>query len=135
MHALLDLFGAAFEEIDTYSAQRPDAAYLGNLLGSDDFVALVAMQESGIVGGLVAYELRKFEQRRSEFYIYDLAVDFVYRRQGIATALIEALKPIAIARGGSMMYVQADPVDAAAVALYAKLGTREDVLHFDIAPH
>jgi aminoglycoside 3-N-acetyltransferase I len=29
--------------------------------------------------------------------------------------------------------VQADPGDAAAVALYAKLGVREEVLHFDIA--
>jgi aminoglycoside 3-N-acetyltransferase I len=31
------------------------------------------------------------------------------------------------------MYVQADIVDDPAVALYTKLGVREDVLHFDIA--
>jgi aminoglycoside 3-N-acetyltransferase I len=29
--------------------------------------------------------------------------------------------------------VQADLGDAPAIALYSKLGTREDVLHFDIA--
>jgi aminoglycoside 3-N-acetyltransferase I len=29
--------------------------------------------------------------------------------------------------------VQADHGDDAAIALYTKLGTREDVLHFDIA--
>jgi aminoglycoside 3-N-acetyltransferase I len=31
-------------------------------------------------------------------------------------------------------FVQADLGDDAAIALYTKLGVREDVLHFDIAP-
>jgi aminoglycoside 3-N-acetyltransferase I len=76
--------------------------------------------------------LEKFEQARSEIYIYDLAVALPYRRQGIATALIEALKEIARQRGTYVIFVQADPPDDAAVALYTKLGTREEVLHFDI---
>jgi aminoglycoside 3-N-acetyltransferase I len=81
----------------------------------------------------VAYELRKFEQRRSEFYIYDLAVLEPHRRCGIATVLIEALKPIARSRSGWVIFVQADAVDASAVALYDKLGVREEaVFHFDI---
>lgn len=39
------------------------------------------------------------------------------------------------ARGAYVIFVQADTgfEDAAAVALYTKLGVREDVLHFDIA--
>ena len=53
---------------------------------------------------------------------------------GVATALIEELKSIARMRGAYVIYVQADPPDAPAVALYTKLGIREDVLHFDIAP-
>jgi aminoglycoside 3-N-acetyltransferase I len=32
-----------------------------------------------------------------------------------------------------VIFVQADKGDAPAVALYTKLGIREDVLHFDIA--
>jgi aminoglycoside 3-N-acetyltransferase I len=84
------------------------------------------------VGGLAAYELRKFEQERSEIYIYDLAVALSHRRQGIATALIEALRGIARARGATVIFVQADVPDAAAIALYTKLGSREDVLHFDV---
>jgi aminoglycoside 3-N-acetyltransferase I len=57
-----------------------------------------------------------------------------HRRQGIATALIDALRAIAAERGAWVIYVQADTgeEDAAAIALYTKLGTREDVLHFDI---
>jgi aminoglycoside 3-N-acetyltransferase I len=131
--AWLTMFGEAFEDEDSYGRSRPSAAYLGRLLGSDSFIALAAMQDETVVGGLAAYELPKFEQERSEIYIYDLAVAAAHRRQGVATALIEALKPIASALGAWVIYVQADHGDAPAIALYSKLGTREDVLHFDIA--
>jgi aminoglycoside 3-N-acetyltransferase I len=43
---------------------------------------------SGVVGGIAAYELKKLEQERSEFYINNLAVAAAYRREGMATALI-----------------------------------------------
>jgi aminoglycoside 3-N-acetyltransferase I len=56
-----------------------------------------------------------------------------YRRQGIATALIEHLRGLSAERGAWVVYVQADYGDDAAIALYGKLGTREEVLHFDIA--
>jgi aminoglycoside 3-N-acetyltransferase I len=78
--------------------------------------------------------LPKFEQARSELYIYDLAVAEAKRRRGIATALIRALQQLAAERGIWVAFVQADLGDDAAIALYTKLGVREDVLHFDIAP-
>ena len=81
---------------------------------------------------LAAYELKKFEQERSEIYIYDLAVAAGHRRRGVATALIRELQRIGTERGAYVIFVQADPPDAPAVALYSKLGVREDVLHFDI---
>lgn len=133
MDALLSVFGEAFGEVETYGAARPGRAYMQRLLGSDSFVALVALADGAVVGGLAAYELVKFERERSEFYIYDLAVAAAHRRCGIATALIGALRRIAGSRGAHVVFVQADPVDGPAVALYEKLGTREDVLHFDIA--
>ena len=77
--------------------------------------------------------LDKFEQERREIYIYDLAVAAPHRRRGIATALIAELQQIAAERGAWVIYVQADYGDAPAVALYTKLGVREDVMHFDIA--
>ncbi|HVL77312.1 MAG TPA: AAC(3)-I family aminoglycoside N-acetyltransferase [Noviherbaspirillum sp.] len=132
MHALLTMFGEAFNEVDTYGAKRPSAAYLGRLLDRDDFIALVAMKNGEVIGGLAAYDLHKFEQERSEIYIYDLAVAQAHRRQGIATALILALKKIARARGAYVVFVQADGDDAQAIALYSRLGLREDVVHFDI---
>lgn len=132
MEALLTTFGEAFNEVETYGKNRPSAGYLTGLLGSDYFIALAALKGSEVVGGLAAYELKKFEQERSEIYIYDLAVAAGQRRQGIATALIQELKGIAAARGAYVVFVQADAGDDPAIELYTKLGAREDVLHFDI---
>src|SRR3954468_10851662 len=130
---MLTMFGEAFGDPETYGRARPGAAYLRRLLGSESFIALAALSGGEVVGGLAAYELRKFEQERSEIYIYDLAVATAYRRQGIATGLILELRRIAAARGAYVIFVQADLADAPAIALYTKLGIREDVLHFDIA--
>ena len=132
MEAMMTVFGDAFEDRDTYTFYRPSREYLQRLLGSVHFIALAALKGEMVAGGLAAYELEKFEQERSEIYIYDLAVAADHRRQRIATALIEDLKRIAAARRAYVIYVQADRGDAPAIALYSKLGAREDVLHFDI---
>jgi aminoglycoside 3-N-acetyltransferase I len=134
MDALLRTFGEAFNEVDTYTAKPPSKDYLRRLLGDDTFIALAAVKRGEVVGGIAAYELRKFEQERSEIYIYDLAVAGGHRREGIATALIARLRKIAAERGAYVIFVQADtsPEDEPAIALYTKLGSREDVLHFDI---
>ncbi|MEL6364214.1 MAG: AAC(3)-I family aminoglycoside N-acetyltransferase [Pseudomonadota bacterium] len=134
LRALNALFANAFEEPETYLAAPPSDAYLERLLADPAFIPLAAFDGETLVGGLVAYELKKLEQARSEIYIYDLAVDAAHRRKGVATALIERVKEIARERGAWTVYVQADLGDDPAVALYTKLGVREDVLHFDIDP-
>jgi aminoglycoside 3-N-acetyltransferase I len=132
MESLLDLFAEAFNEPETYSGARPDRKYQQRLLAQEYFIALTAVIDGTVVGGLVAYELQKFEQARSEIYIYDLAVAASHRRQGIATSLIRELQNIATNRGAWVIFIQADQGDAPAIALYDKLGSREEVLHFDI---
>jgi aminoglycoside 3-N-acetyltransferase I len=126
------LFGRAFGDPETYGAAPPSDRYLTNLLAKEHVFALVALLADEVIGGLVAYELDKFERERSEIYIYDLAVAEEHRRKGAATALIERLREIAAERGAWVVYVQADYGDDPAIALYTKLGVREDVLHFDI---
>jgi aminoglycoside 3-N-acetyltransferase I len=130
--ALLTMFGEAFEDPDSYGSARPSPAYVSRLLSRDHFIALAALDGGAVVGGIAAYVLEKFEQERSEIYIYDLAVAETHRRRGIATAMIAELQRIAAERGVYVIYVQADFGDDPAVALYTKLGVREDVLHFDI---
>lgn len=134
MEALMTVFGDSFSDVDTYTGNRPSKDYMRGLLSSDYFIALVAQENEEVVGGLAAYELKKFEQERSEIYIYDLAVKKSYRRRGIATRLIGALKGIAITRKAYVIIVQADTgvEDEPAISLYTKLGKREEVLHFDI---
>jgi aminoglycoside 3-N-acetyltransferase I len=132
---MLFMFGRAFGEPANYAERQPDDPYLRSLLASDTFIAVAAVADSEVIGGIAAYVLRKFEQARSELYIYDLAVEEQNRRQGVATAMIGELQNLAVARGIYVIFVQADHGDAPAIALYSKLGVREDVLHFDIAPH
>lgn len=129
---MLDLFGRAFDDPERYVSNLPDDAYIASLLARDEFVALVAVEDSVVIGALAGYELKKFEQPCSEFYIYDIAVDEVHRRKGVATDLIHKFGEIAAGKNGSVVFVQADYGDEPAIALYTKLGRREDVMHFDI---
>lgn len=132
IRALNALYSDAFGEPENYADLPPPDDWLLARLDDPAVIALVAEDAGCVVGALTGYILPKLEQARSEIYIYDLAVAESHRRQGIATALIDALQPIAREAGAWVIYVQADYGDEPAVALYTKLGEREDVLHFDI---
>lgn len=135
LHKLMQVFAAAFEDVETYVSKPPTTTYLKNLLQNPTNIVIVATAANDeIVGGLIAYELQKFEQEWSEIYLYDLAVAESYRRQGIATQLITELKLIAKKRGAKAIFVQADNIDTPAIALYTGLasGIESEVTHFDI---
>lgn len=132
MEEILDLFGEEFEEKETYGANRPGKDYMDGLLGRGSFIALAAVSNERVIGALCAYEFKKFEQERSEIYIYDLAVAKEFRRKGVATALINAVQPIAREMGAWVIFIQAEWDDEAPVALYTKLGKKENIHHFDI---
>jgi aminoglycoside 3-N-acetyltransferase I len=131
---LLKLFGEVFEEPETYQHAVPDDDYLKDFLSVTEHIVLVAQLSDGtIVGGLVAYELKKFEQSRSEIFVYDLAVREAHRRRGIATTFFEKLKLIAKERGAYEIFVQADKGDEGAISLYRSLSTGElEAHHFEI---
>jgi aminoglycoside 3-N-acetyltransferase I len=133
LKALLKVFGEAFHDTDAYARAVPSDAYLQSLLAKPHFIVLAATDGDEVIGGLAAYELEKFEQERREIYIYDLAVCERHRRKGIATQLIGELRRIAIRRKAYVLFVQADKEDIPAIRLYESLGTKEEVLHFDIA--
>jgi aminoglycoside 3-N-acetyltransferase I len=128
------LFGRAFDDADSYQGAMPSDAYVRDYLHNSGNIFLAAAEGEAVIGAMAAYVLQKFERERSEIYIYDLAVDEGHRRKGVATALIERLKVVARERGAYVIYVQADYGDDPAINLYTKLGTREDVMHFDITP-
>ncbi len=129
---LLRVFGEAFGEVDAYQHSVPSDEYLSRLLMKQHFIAVVAMKDEEVVGGLAAYQLDKFEQDRREIYIYDLAVLEGHRRKGVATGMINELRDIAAERNVYVIFVQADLGDGPAIALYESLGTKETAYHFDI---
>ena len=135
MRALLSVFADAFEMDEEYLNAQPGNDYLQTRLSAPHFITLVAKKEDEIIGGLCAYVLDKFEQQRAEIYLYDLAVLCAYRRRGVATALIQALKSEALACGANVIFVQADGDDHVARSLYSGLGQPEKVVHYDINPH
>ena len=98
------LFGRVFDDPDAYCSKRPGKEYLEDLLAREHIVVLVALSDSEVVGVLVAYQLDKFEQARSELYIYDLAVAERHRRQGLATALIRSLQEVASDRNAWVVF-------------------------------
>lgn len=132
LRAMLALFAEVFDDPASYSSNPPSDEYLRGLLAKPHFIALAARDGEEVIGGLAAYVLDKFEQARSEIYIYDLAVSARHRRRGVATSLLRALQRIGAERGAWVIFVQADPPDEPAIRLYESLGTREEVLHFDI---
>ena len=134
MRGINALFADVFEDPEHYASTPPADEWLRAQLANPTVIALAALDGEAVVGALTGYVLAKLEQERSEIYIYDLAVAISHQRRGIATALIGHLQDMAREIGAWVIYVQADHGDDPAIALYTKLGTREDVMHFDIAP-
>lgn len=131
------VFAHGFEDPESYTDAPPGGDWAARWLANPDHIALLAERAGEPVGALAAYVLPKFEQERSEIYIYDLAVLEPARRQGVASGLIAHLRGIAREIGAWTIFVQADivPEDEPARALYRKLASEEiTALHFDIAP-
>lgn len=69
-----------FEESESYRISDLSNAFLRDFLGDKRHIVLSALSEHNeVVGGLVAYELKKFEKDRSEIFVYDLAVSESHR--------------------------------------------------------
>lgn len=132
MRALTKALGEIFEEEDVYSGAPPGDEWLLGLLRDPHFIAMAAVKEGVVAGGLAGYVLPKFEQERSEIFIYDLGVRASYRRKGIALALLREMGNVAKQKRAWAVFIQADADNEPAIALYSKLGPREDAVHFDI---
>jgi len=66
LRGMLAKFGKAFDEVEAYGGHPPGTEYLRELLAGESFIALAALQGDEVVGGVAAYELKKFEQERCE---------------------------------------------------------------------
>lgn len=109
----------------------PDRSYLESLVAMDGFVTIAAFRKGEVIGGLTAYTLPSYYTQSSEMYLYDLAVDISYQRQGIGKQLLSALTEYCQKNNCHEFFVQADAVDEHAIEFYrATGGIGEKVMHF-----
>ena len=129
LRAVTAMFGDVFEEPDTYGDHPPDQDYLARWLSRSTNIALIAEAGGDVVGGLVAYVWDKFERAQTEIYLYDLAVVPEFRRRGVATGLMDALRPIAKGVGAHVIMVQTEADNEAAITgeLAAAQGAAADI--------
>ena len=132
LRSIVELFAREFDEPPDPLAPASHDGYLGQLLARESFVAIAALADGVVVGGITGHVLPKSGEARSELYLYDLAVASDWRRRGIAAAMIEKLKDVAREKGAHLIFVQADVGDSPAIALYSRYSARRDVLHFEI---
>jgi hypothetical protein len=59
---LMRVFAEAFEDSETYTSRKPSLDYIISLLDNPCNIVLVARDDKTVVGGLIAYELQKFEK-------------------------------------------------------------------------
>lgn len=110
----------------------PASAHLQKLLGKSDFFVFAAIIENKVAGGLTAYVLDQYYARKPIAYIYELAVDSNYQRQGIGTKLIAEMNNYCKEKGFQEVFVQAEKVDDYALDFYrsTKPTGEEQIVHF-----
>lgn len=74
------------------------------------------------VGFLRGSALLQVEDRRPQFFLYEVAVDEEYRRQGVGRSLVDAMLRFARDRGFAEAFVFTSPRNRPAVGLYRSTG-------------
>jgi aminoglycoside 3-N-acetyltransferase I len=125
--SLIDLFNMVFEEEPKIRSE----AHLLKLLSRNDFIAIAAISENEVLGGLTAYELQMYYSEYSEIFLYDLAVKPEYQRIGIGKGLIQSLKEYCIKNNIETFFVMAHEEDEHAIEFYHSTGGKsEKVVNF-----
>ncbi|GAB5408531.1 MAG: hypothetical protein BalsKO_08960 [Balneolaceae bacterium] len=112
---LIKLFERVFG-MDNFSI--PSEKYLQSLLQNNGFDVFIAYKNNMVVGGLTTYILPQYYSKKPIAYIYDLAVDNDYQRQGIGMKLMEEVKKIYLVKGFEDVFVQAEMIDKHAIEFY-----------------
>ena len=103
-------------------APRPDATR--RFLASADHHLLVAYASGEPAGFVTGVELTH-PDKGTEMFLYELGVAQRFRRKGIGTMLVAALRDLAVERGCYGMWVLTDRSSDAALATYRAAGARE----------
>jgi aminoglycoside 3-N-acetyltransferase I len=100
----------------------PSDEYLSSLLSRADFHVVAAFFNDQLIGGLTAFELPLYKAEGAEMFLYEIAVEPGYRKQGVATGLIEYLKNTCVEKQVKEMYVGTSVNNQPAIKLYRATG-------------
>ncbi len=102
--------------------QKPSLSHMRDLLAHDENYMIVASEGSSPVGFLVSYRMPKLARDASMIYLYEIAVAPAYRRQGIATRMIDLLKSLCQEAGVIEIWVGTEKDNIPARRLYESTG-------------
>lgn len=89
---------------------------------------LLIAEVDGVPAGFVTGVEMRHPDKGLELFVYELGVDEAYQRQGVASALLDALDERAVELGATGCWTATEPHNTAALATYARRGGhREDV--------
>jgi ribosomal protein S18 acetylase RimI-like enzyme len=106
----------------------PDLATSERFLVTPGHHLLMAYAD-GLPAGFVSGVELTHPDKGTEMFLYELAVDEAFRRQGIGKALVGELLSIAKALGCYDMWVLTDHDNDAALATYRTTGTTDESSH------
>lgn len=112
------------EQIEALSHLFDGPANIGatnRFLTKEDHHILVGYEEALPVGFVTGVEVTH-PDKGTEMFLYELAVDEQFRRNGFGRALVQSLEQLARERGCYGMWVLTDEHNEAALATYAHSG-------------
>ena len=120
---LIRMFG--FDDESEHQIFSSDK-YIQNMLAQSGFHVIVALENSKLIGGLTAYEMKMFKRETTEMFLYEIEVAEMHRQKGIGKALIEFPKKICAEKGIVEMFVGTEKENLPARKLYASTGGAAD---------
>jgi ribosomal protein S18 acetylase RimI-like enzyme len=103
-----------------------DEAQAAHFLSQPDNALFIAFVGDKEVGFATAYRLQRFDNLRAEVLLYEIGVEEGFRRQGIASELISAVKKWATEIGAAEVWVLTEEDNNAAKSLYKATGGGEE---------
>jgi ribosomal protein S18 acetylase RimI-like enzyme len=116
---------------DTLPSQKTITKFLSN----SHNILLSAELDGLLVGQAIGYILERWDVDAPMLFLYSIDVAENYRRRGIGTALIAAIREIGMLQGCAEGFVLTNESNFAAMQLYqstgGKISTPDDVVMFE----
>jgi len=136
MSALIEVRRLGFEDVDIAketiraiktigesSGRRSlDPADMGAWLSRSSNILIAATEDGIPVGFALGYLQDRVDAPRTMLFLYEIEVAVAWRRGGIGGRLVEGMKAVAREENASKMWVQTEPDNMAARALYRSMG-------------